>query len=57
MREVLGSQTRWGAIEIQALIARCLVALGIGEEQAVLEARAAWSRLDWTLARHDRVAT
>jgi AcrR family transcriptional regulator len=57
MREVLCSQTRCEAIEIQGLIARCLVALGIGEEDAMFEARGAWSRLDWTLAPRDCGAT
>jgi len=44
MREVTCAHTRWGADETQALIARCLVALGIGEERAALEARTALSR-------------
>lgn len=44
MREVTRAHARWGADETQALIARCLVALGIGEERAALEARTALSR-------------
>jgi AcrR family transcriptional regulator len=44
MREVTCPHARWGADETQALIARCLVALGIGEERAALEAHTALSR-------------
>lgn len=45
MRKVMCAHKRWGAAEIEALIARCLVALGIDEKRAAVEARTALSRL------------
>lgn len=44
MREVACGRARWGEAEAQALMTRCLVALGIGEDQASLDARLAAGR-------------
>lgn len=48
MREVVCGRSCWGEAETLALVARCLAALGVDEEQASLEARVASSRLKWT---------
>lgn len=55
LREAACSRTRWGAAETEALIARCLVALGVGEERSAREARIAFSCLDGSTSVNDFV--
>jgi len=46
MREAVCDRSRWGEAETQALIRRCLAALGTGVEQASLETRIALSPME-----------